>query len=370
MNSPGESPFDFAGAAQDPISISVERWGTFPNGEPVELYTLSNAVLTVRLTNFGAHIVGVEAPDRNGDRANVVLGYGKLAGYLADDKTFIGSVVGRYANRLAKGAFALDGAEYKVPLNNGPNALHGGPDGFDRKLWTGRAIANSVELALGSPDGDMGFPGELTARFTYTLGDSTLRIRHTATTTKPTVVNLTNHAYFNLRGEGNGTILDHIVTLAAHCFVPVDATLIPTGKLTPVAGTAFDFRQPHAIGARIHADHEQLLIAEGYDHTFVLNGNEDRNESGLQLAAIVLDPASGRTLKVETTEPGVQFYSGNHLNGATTGASGVPYTKHLGFCLETQHFPDSPNHPSFPSTRLDPGETLHSETTFTFGVER
>lgn len=369
MDSQPAFPSDSAFPAQDPTSVAAERWGTLPNGGPVELYTLTNAALTVRLTNFGAHIVGVEAPDRHGDRANVVLGYANLADYLADDETFLGSVVGRYANRLAKGAFALDGAVYKVPLNNGPNALHGGPNGFDRKLWTGKALSNSVELTLVSPDGDMGFPGELTARFTYALEGSTLRIRHTATTTKPTVVNLTNHAYFNLGGESSGTILDHIVTLAADRFVPVDATLIPTGQFAPVAGTAFDFRQPHSIGARIHADHEQLLIADGYDHTFVLNGNEGSNDNGLQLAATVFDPASGRTLKVKTTEPGVQFYSGNHLNGATTGASGVRYTKHLGFCLETQHYPDSPNHPSFPSTRLDPGEIRRSETTFTFGVE-
>ena len=370
MNSQHTSPSDPTSPTQDPTSVSVERWGTLPSGEPVELYTLSNVTLTVRLTNFGAHIVSVEAPDRHSHQANVVLGYKDFAGYLADNKTFIGSVVGRYANRLAKGAFTLDGAIYSVPLNNGPNALHGGSEGFDRKLWTGEIKGESVELTLVSPDGDMGFPGELTARFTYMLEGSTLRIRHTATTTKMTVVNLTNHAYFNLGGEGSGTILDHIVTLAADRFVPVDSTLIPTGQLAPVADTPFDFHQPTAIGARIDADHEQLRIAEGYDHTFVLNDNANGTENGLQLAATVLDPASGRTLKVETTEPGVQFYSGNHLTGATTGASGVPYTKHLGFCLETQHYPDSPNHPSFPSTRLEPGQTRRSETTFTFGVER
>ncbi len=363
------SPSDLAELSTTiPTRLTAERWGTLPSGEPVELYTLSNAALTVRLTNFGAHIVSIGAPDRNGRRVSVVLGYGDLAAYLADNKTFIGSVVGRFGNRLAKGTFSLDGVTYHVPLNNGPNALHGGPEGFDRKLWTGKITADSVELTLASPDGDMGFPGELTACFVYTLEDSTLRIRHTATSTKPTVVNLTNHAYFNLSGEEGGTILDHVVQLAADRFVPVDATLIPTGGLAPVAGTPFDFLQPAAIGARIAADHEQLRLAEGYDHTFVLNGTAGGTGDGLHLAATAFDPASGRTLRVETTEPGVQFYSGNHLNGAATGASGVPYTRHLGFCLETQHFPDSPNQPAFPSTRLDPGQTRESETTFTFGV--
>ena len=355
-----------ASALHIPAIISAERWGKLPSGEPVELYTLTNDTITVTLTNFGAHIVSIEAPDREGQCASVVLGYKDLAGYLADNKTFIGSVVGRYGNRLAKGTFTLDGESYHVPINNPPNALHGGPDGFDRKLWHGQSTDTGVELTLVSPDGEMGFPGELTARFVYTLEGSTLRIRHTVTTTKPTVVNLTNHAYFNLNGEGSGKILNHVVHIAADRFVPVDSTLIPTGQLAPVAGTPFDFTQPTAIGARIDADNEQLRIAEGYDHTFVLNGAP----SELHLAATALDPASGRTLRVKTTEPGVQFYSGNHLNGFSTGASGVPYTQHLGFCLETQHFPDSPNHSDFPSTVLRPGETRHSETTFTFGVDR
>ena len=355
-----------ASLLQVPAIISAERWGKLPSGEPVELYTLTNDAITVNLTNFGAHIVSIEAPDRDGKCAGVVLGYKDLAGYLADNKTFIGSVVGRYGNRLAKGTFTLDGATYHVPINNAPNALHGGPDGFDRKLWHGQSTDTGVELTLVSPDGDMGFPGELTTKFTYTLEGPTLRIRHTVTTTKPTVVNLTNHAYFNLNGEGSGTVLDHVITLDADRFVPVDSTLIPTGELAPVAGTPFDFAQPTSIGARLNADNEQLHVAEGYDHTFVLNGPANT----LHLAATALDPISGRTLRVETTEPGVQFYSGNHLNGFSTGASGIPYTKHLGFCLETQHFPDSPNHPGFPSTRLNPGETRHSETTFTFGIQR
>ncbi len=353
-----------ASLLQVPAIISAERWGTLPSGEPVELYTLTNDAITVTLTNFGAHIVSIEAPDRQGRCASVVLGYKDLAGYLADNKTFIGSVVGRYGNRLAKGTFTLDGAAYHVPINNPPNALHGGPQGFDRKLWHGQSTDTSVELTLVSPDGDMGFPGELTAKFTYTLEGPTLRIRHTVITAKSTVVNLTNHTYFNLGGEGSGKILDHVVQIAADRFVPVDSTLIPTGELAPVAGTPFDFTQPTAIGARIDTDNEQLSIAGGYDHTFVLRGPANQ----LHPAANVFDPASGRTLEVETTEPGVQFYSGNFLTGTSTGASGVPYTKHLGFCLETQHFPDSPNQPQFPSTRLDPGQTRYSETTFTFGV--
>ena len=346
-------------------SVTTSPWGT-ADGKAVELYTLTDGDLTVRITNYGAHIVSVEAPDRHGKKADVVLGFKDLAGYDADNKTYMGSVVGRYGNRIAKGTFSLDGTAYHIPTNDHGNALHGGTDGFNRKVWTGHATQNGVELTLVSPDGDMGFPGELTAHVRYTLEAKSVRIEYSATTTKPTVLNLTNHSYFNLGGEGSGTILNDVVTLNADRYTPVNATLIPTGQLAPVAGTPFDFSKPTPIGARIDQPNDQLKIAGGYDHNFVLNGG---GGSGLHLAAKVVDPASGRSLTVQTTEPGVQFYSGNFLDGTVKGASGAAYVKHAGFCLETQHFPDSPNQPSFPSTRLNPGQTMHSETVFTFGVQ-
>ncbi len=348
-------------------STKVEPWGKTPAGQPVELYTLSADDLTVCITNFGAHVVSVEAPDRNGNRADVVLGYKDLAGYLADKKTYMGSIVGRYGNRIAKGTFSIEGNTYHVPTNDRGNALHGGTEGFDRKVWTGHEIPNGVDLTLVSADGEMGFPGQLTAHVRYTLEGHSLRINYSATTTKPTVLNLTNHTYFNLGGEGSGTILHQAMLIPADRYTPVDATLIPTGQLAPVAGTPMDFRQPTPIGERIQQPFEQLKIAGGYDHNYVLN---DAAKAGLHLAAKVVDPASGRTLTVTTTEPGVQFYAGNSLNGANTGASGKPYLKNTGFCLETQHFPDSPNQPGFPSTALRPGHTMHSETVFDFGVEK
>ena len=345
-------------------AVTVAPWGT-ADGKAVELYTLSDSDLTVRITNYGAHIVSIQAPDRTGKRADVVLGFNDLAAYQADAKTYMGSVVGRYGNRIAKGTFTLDGKQYHVPTNDHGNALHGGTTGFDRKVWTAAKTANGVELTLVSPDGDMGFPGQFTAHVRYTLEGKSLHIAYSATTTKPTVLNLTNHSYFNLAGEGNGDILQQQVMLAADRYTPVDATLIPTGELAPVAGTPLDLRQPVAIGAHLGDANDQLKIAGGYDHNFVLNGSGP----GLHLAAKVVDPGSGRTLTVTTTEPGVQFYSGNFLDGTLKGASGGTYVKHAGFCLETQHFPDSPNHPSFPSTTLKPGQTMHSETVFTFGVQ-
>ena len=347
-------------------AVTVAPWGT-AKGTPVELYTLTDSDLTVRITNFGAHIVSIEAPDREGKRADVVLGFKDLAGYEADKSTYMGSVVGRYGNRIASGAFSLEGKAYQIPKNDhGQNALHGGTEGFDRRVWTARKLPNGVELTLVSPDGDQGFPGQLTAHVRYTLEGKSLELAYSATTTKPTVLNLTNHSYFNLGGEGNGDVLHEVILLNADRYTPVNATLIPTGQLAPVAGTPFDFRKPMPIGARIDQPDEQLKIAGGYDHNFVLNGSG----AGLHLAAKVVDPVSGRTLTEMTTEPGVQFYSGNFLDGTITGASGVKYQKHAGFCLETQNFPDSPNQPTFPSTELKPGQTLHSETVFTFGVQK
>jgi aldose 1-epimerase len=328
-------------------SVTVSPWGKTVTGQPVELYTLADGDLTVRLTNYGAHVVSIEAPDRNGHRADVALGHKDVSGY-ENDKTYMGSIVGRYGNRIAHGTFSLDGATYHVPTNDHGNSLHGGTAGFDQKVWTGHQISNGVEFTLVSPDGDMGFPGQLTAHVRYTLEGNALHIDYTATTTKPTVLNLTNHTYFNLAGEGSGDVLKQVVMLNADRFTPVNAQLIPTGQIAPVAGTGLDFRKPTPIGAHINDANEQIKRAGGFDHNFVLNGSGE----GMHLAARVVDPASGRTLTVTTTQPGVQFYSGNFLDGTSLSPSGKPYNKHAGFCLETQHFPDSPNQPSFPSTVL------------------
>jgi aldose 1-epimerase len=341
-------------------------WGHTADGTAVPIYTLTDGQIEVRVTAYGAHLVSVQAPDRAGKLADVVLGYDTLDTYLIRPNPFIGAIVGRYGNRIAKGKFTLDGKTYQIPLNDGPNALHGGPKGFDQYVWQSKEVPGGVEFTFVSPDGDMGFPGALTATVRYTLKGTTLHIEYTATTDKATVVNLTNHAYFNLHGDDAGNILDQKIEINADRYTPVNATLIPTGELAPVAGTPLDFRKAEVIGARIDADFAQLKIAGGYDHNWVLNGKPGT----LHLAAKVTDPASGRTLTVETTEPGVQFYSGNFLDGSFTGRHGVKYEKRTGFCLETQHFPDSPNHPDFPSTELKPGETMHSTTTFTFGVEK
>jgi aldose 1-epimerase len=296
-------------------------------------------------------------------RANVVLGFKNLDGYLRDAKTYMGAIVGRYGNRIANGRFSIDGDAYSVPVNNNGQALHGGTIGFDRKVWSAALIPNGVELSLISSDGDMGFPGTLTVYVRYTLESSSLQIEYTATTDKPTVVNLTNHSYFNLAGRTGGTVFDHELMLNADCYTPIDVVMIPTGVLAPVSGTPFDFRQSYPIGERMHAEYQQLRLAGGYDHNFVLNGE------GLRLAAKAFDPESGRMLTVTTTEPGVQFYSGNFLDGSVTDSDGRPFAKYAGFCLETQHFPNSPNEVEFPSTILRPGQTLHTTTVFEFGVQ-
>lgn len=346
-------------------AVQTTKWGSV-SGEPVQLYTLGDGDITVQLTNYGAHIVSIETPDRAGHKADIVLGHKDLAAYQADDKTYFGAVVGRYGNRIAKGTFSIDGHTYHVPLNNGPNALHGGPSGFDRKVWQARPLpGGAVEFTLVSPDGDMGFPGTLTTRVRYTLEDRALRIEYTATTDKPTVLNLTNHSYFNLSGEGNGDVLNEEITIDADRYTPVNDTLIPTGQLAPVARTPLDLRQPTAIGKDINAHSPQLKFGGGYDFNYVLNRT---GKAGLHPAARVFDPTSGRSLTVTTTEPGVQFYTGQGLGSANLGTRGESYVKNAGFCLETQHFPDSPNQPAFPSTLLRPGQTLHSTTVFTFGV--
>ncbi len=348
--------------AQGEVKMSI--WGHTAEGVAVPIYTLKNAQIEVKVMAYGAKLVSIRTPDRTGKMADVVLGYDSLQEYLNDNSTHFGSIVGRFGNRIALGKFSIDGKSYQIPINNGANALHGGPMGFDRYVWDSKEIPNGVEFTLVSKDGDMGFPGTLTAKVKYTLSGSTLRLDYSATSDKATVVNLTNHAYFNLRGDDQGTILDEKLELNADRFTPVDSGLIPTGILAPVAGTPLDFRKPEVVGARIGSDYEQIKLGGGYDHNFVLNG-----EAGtLRLAAIMTEPENGRRMTVETTEPGIQFYSGNFLDGTFTGRHGVKYEKRTGFCMETQHFPDSPNHPSFPSTVLRPGVTRHSTTTFSFST--
>jgi aldose 1-epimerase len=348
--------------AQGEVKMSI--WGKTADGVEVPIYTLKSAQIEVRVMAYGAKLVSVRTPDRNGKMADVVLGYDTLDGFLNDTSTHFGSIVGRYGNRIALGKFSIDGKTYQIPINNGVNALHGGPMGFDRFVWEAKEVPNGVEFTHVSPDGDMGFPGTMTAKVKYTISGGTLRLDYSATSDKATVVNITNHAYFNLHGDDQGNILDQKIELNADRYTPVDAGLIPTGVLAPVAGTPFDFRKSEVIGKRIDADHEQIKLGGGYDHNFVLNGNP----GAMRVAAIVTDPESGRKMTVETTEPAIQFYSGNFLDGTFTGRHGVKYLKHSGFCLETQHYPDSPNHPSFPSTVLRPGVTRHSTTSFTFST--
>jgi aldose 1-epimerase len=312
----------------------------------------------------------IRVPDRKGRYANVVLGFDDLNGYLTGGGAYFGAVAGRYANRIARGRFALDGRDHQLSVNEPPNHLHGGTVGFDKRPWSARVRRAddevAVELAYTSADGEEGYPGELAARVTYTLnGRDELRIDHHATASAPTVVNLTNHSYFNLAGEGSGDVLDHRLWVDADRFTPVDATMIPTGELAPVAGTPFDLTTPTPLGARIDLDDEQLARAGGYDHNWVLNGWD----ASLRRAAVLTDPRSGRTLRVDTTEPGLQCYSGNKLDGSLVGTGGRPYGRHAGVALETQHFPDSPNQPDFPTTVLRPGRTYRSTTLLRFSVD-
>jgi aldose 1-epimerase len=357
------------GAAGGRRSVSHAPFGTTKDGKPVELYTMTNSHgVEVRAMTYGGIITSIRVPDRAGAMADVVLGFDTLDGYLKDPPYF-GAIVGRYGNRIAKGQFTLDGRTYKLATNNGPNHLHGGLKGFDKMVWTARVVESpdGVGMALTrlSPDGEEGYPGNLNATITYTLTDrNEFIVRYQATTDKATPVNLTQHTYFNLAAGGD--ILGHELTINADRYTPVDATLIPTGELAPVQGTPFDFRRRTAIGARIKQDDPQLKNGNGYDHNWVLT----RSGAGLQLAARVVEPKTGRTLEVTTTEPGVQFYSGNFLDGTIKGKGGAVYNPRNGLCLETQHFPDSPNHPNFPTTILKPGDTYSSQTVFAFGVQK
>jgi aldose 1-epimerase len=333
------------------------------DGKAVETYTLKNANgIELTAIGYGGIITSLRVPDRSGRMGDIVLGFDNLQDYWKDHP-FFGAIIGRYGNRIAKGQFSLDGKTYKLATNNGPNHLHGGAKGFDKQPWTVSKKGNALVFTRTSPDGEEGYPGALKVSVTYTLTDKNeLVVDYLATTDKPTVVNLTQHSYFNLAGEGD--ILGHQLMLNADRYTPVDETLIPTGELAPVEGTPFDFRKPTAIGARINDNHPQLKNGQGYDHNWVLN----RKGSGLELAARVIEPKSGRTMEIATTEPGMQFYSGNFLDGTLTGKGGQVYKHRTGFCLETQHFPDSPNQPKFPSTRLEPGKEYRSKTVFTFGI--
>ena len=360
-------------------SVTHERFGALPDGRTVDIYTLRNAAgMEIRTIPYGAIIVSIKTPDRNGKLDDVTLGFDSLDGYLKQT-TYFGAVVGRYGNRIAKGLFSIDGATFHLATNNGPNHLHGGVKGFDKLLWTAPEFRQGDEAAviytLTSTDGDEGYPGTLNVRVTYTLKpNNTLTVDYEATTDKPTVVNLTQHSYFNLAGSGD--ILNHRLMIDADRYTPVDATLIPMGELAPVDGTPFDFRMPTRIGAGIDADDPQIKNGGGYDHNWVLQGSAkalaERSPEGIALhhAARLEDPSSERTLDVSTTEPGLQFYSGNFLDGTITGKGGRVYQKRSALCLETQHFPDSPNHPNFPSTVVRPGERYRSTTVFTFGISK
>jgi aldose 1-epimerase len=341
-------------------------------GKPIESVTLKNSRgVEIQAISYGAIITSLKMPDRAGKPGDIVLGFDRLEQYWADPPPpYFGAIVGRYGNRIGRGEFPLDGKTYKLATNNGVNHLHGGNRGFDKVLWTVTTKespeGSSAIFSRTSPDGEEGYPGTLQVRVTYTLNDKNeLIVDYHATTDKPTPVNLTQHSYFNMAGEGSGDILGQVLTIDADRYTPVDDTLIPTGQLAPVEGTPFDFRKATAIGARIDQENEQLEFGKGYDHNWVLT----RKGAGLQHAARLTDPKSGRTLDIATTEPGLQFYSGNFLDGTIKGKSGHVYAHRTGLCLETQHFPDSPNKPAFPSTIVRPGKAYESRTVFTFSMK-
>jgi aldose 1-epimerase len=358
--------------SMQPPRVTREPFGQLPDGRRVDVFTMRNGHgIEVRAMTYGAIITAIRTPDRDNTIADVTLGFDSLAGYLGASPYF-GAIVGRYANRIANGRFTLDGVEYHLARNNGPNSLHGGNRGFDKVLWTGEPFESDstqgVRFRYESADGEEGYPGKVTVEVTYALtaGDE-LIVDYDASTTKATPLNLSQHTYWNLHGDGRGTILDHVLTLHAGGFTPVDSTLIPTGKIASVAGTPFDFRQATPIGARIEQANEQLRFGKGYDHNWVI----DQTKPGaLTPAARLEDPTSGRGIDVSTTEPGVQFYSGNFLDGTLKGKGGQVYAVRSGMCLETQHFPDSPNHASFPSTILRPGARYQSRTVFRFSTDR
>ncbi|MBN8820992.1 MULTISPECIES: aldose epimerase family protein [unclassified Spirosoma] len=351
--------------------IEKTTYGQLPNGQTADLYTLHNASgMTAKITTYGGIVVGLTAPDKDGKFEDVTLGFDSLSSYVKNNP-FFGALVGRYGNRIAKGKFTLDGKNYTLVTNNFGNHLHGGTVGFDKVLWTATPVEGdepALKLTYTSKDGEEGYPGNLSVEVTYTLQkDNALKIDYQATTDKPTVVNLTNHTYFNLTGGAKRDVMDHELTLNADRFLPVDKTLIPTGVLQPVAGTPFDFTKPTVIGKRINDSSDvQIKYGLGYDHAWILNGSGD----SLKLAATVYEPTSGRVMEVRTTEPAIQFYTGNFLDGSVTGREGFPYKKRYALCLETEHYPDSPNHPAFPTTVLRPGETYKTTTIYQFSTKK
>jgi aldose 1-epimerase len=348
--------------------VQQQPFGTH-DGRPITLYRLTNSQgVEVRAMNYGGIIVSLRVPDRKGQVADIALGHDTLEGYIPNTP-YLGAIIGRYANRIANGTFTLDGKTYTLPKNNGPNTLHGGTTRtFDRVVWDSEPLKGKpgVVFTFLSKDGDDGFPGNLKVKVTYTLNDANeLVIDYEATTDEATPINLTQHSYFNLAGEGNGDVLHHEVTINADRFTPVDQNLIPTGELRSVKGTPLDFTTPTRVGNRIDDSYEQLVLAHGYDHNFVIN----RKGDGLTFAARAYEPSSGRVLEVSTTQPAVQFYTGNFLDGSVTGKEGHVYKRRYGFCFETQHYPDSPNHPDFPTTILRPGASFRSTTVFKFSAK-
>ena len=348
--------------------ITKESFGNV-KGEEVFLYNLENRNgMKVSITNYGGIVTKIQVPDRDGSLGDVVLGFDSLKGYL-DDHPYFGAIIGRYGNRIDKGSFEINEESFQLPINNDPNSLHGGFQGFDKKVWQvkehTKEEGGGIELSSISKDGEEGYPGKLNVTVEYALtNDNELLIDYRATTDKPTVINLTNHSYFNLKGAGNGNVLEHVLRIESDQFTPVDETLIPTGAVENVKNTPFDFSTPKTIGERIDSENIQLQHGGGYDHNFVLRDSSSK----LKSVAIVYEPSSGRQMEVLSTEPGVQFYTGNFLDGTLMGKGGKSYNKRYGFCLETQHFPDSPNQEKFPSTRLDPGEEYRSKTIYKFSI--
>lgn len=357
-----------AAALEGKTNVRKELFGNLPDGTPIDIYTLSEGPIEARVTNYGGYLVSLKVPDRNNKSEDIVLGFDNLDGYVNNNThkgtAYLGPIVGRYANRIANGTFTLDGKQYSLAVNNGPNALHGGIYGFHRMVWKGELLPDGVELSYLSKDGEEGYPGNLTVVVRYTLRKSALTIDYSATTDKHTILNLTNHSYFNLKGQGKGDILDHNLMLHASKFTWADSTLVPTGELRSVEGTPLDFRKSTRIGERIDADYEQLRLAGGYDQNWIL----DSGGRKLAEAAEVYEPTTGRVMRVLTDQPGVQVYTGNFFDGTITGKGGIVYQHRYGLCLETQHFPDSPHHPNFPTTELKPGERFHRVTVFSFST--
>jgi aldose 1-epimerase len=352
-----------------PVLVDEASFKTEHDGKTMELFTLKNVNgLVAQITNYGGKVINLWTPDKNGDFADIVIGYETSAEYLKTTEIYYGTLIGRYGNRIANGQFTLNDSVYTLAKNNGENHLHGGIKGFNNVVWDAKKLDDqTLELTYLSVDGEEGYPGNLNVKVVYKLtNENELKVEYWATTDKPTPINLTQHSFFNLKGAGNGDVNDHIMQIMADAFTPVDSTLIPTGEIAPVDGTPFDFRTPTVIGERINDEHIQMKYGNGYDHNWVLN----KAETGLNYAAKVLEPASGRTLEVYTNEPGMQFYGGNFMTGNDTGKGGKVFAFRGAFCLETQHFPDSPNKPQFPSTILNPGEEYYSVCVYKFGVEK